>query len=560
MRRGPGALAGLRARLLLLLLLAALPALAIAGIGSWRLSHDVSRRAADRLIVQRDLVRSGFEGRLAALDGLLGGLAAALPPGRREGTTCADLLSAAARASGLTLHLLGPDGTARCDMPPPALANGSWLDALRAGEAGTAVAAGQGLVVGRRLDVQGAFDGALAASIPPPEVPSEGVSPLLIWVLDNAGGVWPLSDPARAMPPPPPSGDTQDWAGEGQDPAGPLRVASAALPHGLRLVVATPMAASRNETLDRSLRLLAAVLAAFALGGGAMLLAMGWVVRQPLQQLRDGVARWRSGSPPFAPGALDRMPEELRTLGESLEESARALAAREAELSAAMERSELLAAEIHHRVKNNLQIVNSLLALQASRIAEPAARAEFEAARDRIGALATLHRHMYVHHDPEAIDLAAFIQELGNQLFAAVGERPGRRVTLQVEAPALRLSSDQAVPLTLIITEAVSNALKHAFPGLRRGTINIRIEKLGDRARLEIRDDGIGPPDTPGQQGLGGMLLRGLARQLGGSLEQGGDAAGSRMVLDFPLKAPLPRAPVRPTAPPPGQPARSAPA
>ena len=159
------------------------------------------------------------------------------------------------------------------------------------------------------------------------------------------------------------------------------------------------------------------------------------------------------------------MPQEMRELSASFSQATGALADREQQLRSALAEQDLLMQEIHHRVKNNLQIVASLLNLQAARIRQPEARAEFQAARDRIHALATLHRHLYSEGELQTINMRSFLNELCGHLLQAVGA-PGR-ISLTIEAPELQISSDQAVPLALIVTEAVSNAVKYAFPGGR---------------------------------------------------------------------------------------------
>jgi two-component sensor histidine kinase len=181
-------------------------------------------------------------------------------------------------------------------------------------------------------------------------------------------------------------------------------------------------------------------------------------------------------------------------------------------------------------VKNNLQVVASLLNLQASRIRQPEARAEFHSARDRIRALATLHRHLYAHGELHTIDMREFLEELCQQLLQAMGETPGGgRIALAIEAPELRISSDQAVPIALLVTEAVSNAVKYAFPGGRSGHISVRLDLTRDasgqeKALLSIDDDGVGIPagrsetESGTRDGLGLQLIRGFARQLGSAL------------------------------------------
>ena len=127
----------------------------------------------------------------------------------------------------------------------------------------------------------------------------------------------------------------------------------------------------------------------------------------------------------FDPQALRGAPIELRELAQSFAEATRSAADHAAKNDAAVAQQELLMKEIHHRVKNNLQIVASLLNLQASRIRQPEAKAEFASARDRVRALATLHRHLYSQGEVHTINMRQFLTELCGQLFAAMGGARG---------------------------------------------------------------------------------------------------------------------------------------
>lgn len=278
---------------------------------------------------------------------------------------------------------------------------------------------------------------------------------------------------------------------------------------------------------------------------GLVLVAVGTggIVTDPVNQLSNAVRRWRAGGA-FDPGDLKGAPVEIRELSMAFARATDALGEQQRKLRAASAQQELLMQEIHHRVKNNLQIIASLLNLQASRIKQPEAKAEFQSARDRIRALATLHRHLYAHGELHTINMRAFLYELCGQLLQAIGDaapRDEQRVTLDIEAPELQISSDQAVPIALIVTEAVSNAAKYAFPGGRRGHIRVRLTLIGEGARLEIEDDGVGIPagraetETGVRDGLGRQLIRGFARQLGAKLSMTEDN-GTRYVVDIPLQ------------------------
>lgn len=284
-------------------------------------------------------------------------------------------------------------------------------------------------------------------------------------------------------------------------------------------------------------------LAAWLLSLLVMTVGIVFFAVKPLKRLNARVSRWRSGEifrddPAFQNATSAR---EFRWLDIAFRRATLTLHRQHALLEAAGAQQELLMQEIHHRVKNNLQVVASLLNLQASRIRLPEARAEFQAARDRVRTLATLHRHLYAHGEVHTIDMREFLIELCNQLFQAMGEKAGERLRLEIEAPELKMSSDQAVPLALIVTEAVSNAVKYAFPDGRRGSIWVHLTADLDHAELEIRDDGVGIPagrvetEAGTRDGIGIQLIRGFARQLCATLlvEEGN---GTRYKICLPLR------------------------
>lgn len=306
--------------------------------------------------------------------------------------------------------------------------------------------------------------------------------------------------------------------------------AAAPLLHDMRLVVGYPSGRDQNAA-EWALVLRMALLAILlVLGLSVVAVGTSAALVQPLKRLGTEVRAWRSTGI-FDPTRVEPAPAELRELALSFARATRSLDGRRRELRNAIDQQELLMQEIHHRVKNNLQIVASLLNLQAARIRQPEARAEFQSARDRVRALATLHRHLYSHGEVHTIHTRSFLVELCGQLFQAMGEREGERIVLQIEASELQMSSDQAVPLALIVTEAVSNAIKYAFPNARSGRISVTLRTLagespnGEEAELVIQDDGIGIPagrvetEHGMRDGIGLQLIRGFARQLGATLE-----------------------------------------
>lgn len=267
---------------------------------------------------------------------------------------------------------------------------------------------------------------------------------------------------------------------------------------------------------------LAVIFAVLLAGMGIMVLGANRAVAQPVKVLTQAVRRWRErDGEHFDPSRLGDPPAEIAELSRAFSDTSAELADRERELRGALAHQDTLMREIHHRVKNNLQIVASLLNLQASRIREPTARAEFQSARDRVRALATLHRHLYADSDLHSIRMRGFLTELCEPLFQAAGETPNERIGLYIEAPDVLMSGDQATPLALIVTESVSNALRHGFPDGRSGRISVCLTVVDQQATLSVAHEGISAPPASASEprgGLGLQLMHGFARQLGGTL------------------------------------------
>ena len=152
-------------------------------------------------------------------------------------------------------------------------------------------------------------------------------------------------------------------------------------------------------------------------------------------------------------------------------------------------------------------------------------------------ALATLHRHLYLHQTFERISLRPFLDELSRQLGDALGAGPDSGVDIEIDAEDVEMGSDQAISLALLLTEAVSNAMRHGFPDGRPGRIAISLHVADDMAHLVVEDDGVGlersRSDGDGD-GLGMRLIEGFASHLGGTAEITGDG-GTRISVRFPL-------------------------
>jgi len=183
---------------------------------------------------------------------------------------------------------------------------------------------------------------------------------------------------------------------------------------------------------------------------------------------------------------------------------------------------EILLKEIHHRVKNNLAVISSLFYLQAKYLTDPDMIRVMQESQDRVRAMASVHESLYASESLAKVDFAEYAVNLSSQLVANYSLSTNQIKLVQELEPVL-LPIDIAVPCGLILNEIVTNAVKHAFPDGRQGTINLSLRRNGESCVLELRDDGIGlPPDfDPGAAGssLGLRLIRSLSRQVDATYE-----------------------------------------
>lgn len=193
----------------------------------------------------------------------------------------------------------------------------------------------------------------------------------------------------------------------------------------------------------------------------------------------------------------------------------------EEQIKASLKEKEVLLKEIHHRVKNNLQVISSLLNLQVDYVDDPRVQEIFLESQNRVRSMALVHESLYRSHNLARIDLSEYIRNLASFLFNSYRARGGQ-ITLDVQAEDVTLAIDAAVPCGLMLNELISNTLKHAFPNGRPGQIRIRLHK--DEARqihLVVADNGIGFPadfNLQNSTSLGMQLVNTLVNQLGGTL------------------------------------------
>ncbi len=192
----------------------------------------------------------------------------------------------------------------------------------------------------------------------------------------------------------------------------------------------------------------------------------------------------------------------------------------EQQLRSSLAEKDLLLKELHHRVKNNLQVIVSLLNLQADSFQDSSAVEAFHEAQNRVKAIAFVHECLYQSPDLERVDFADYIDTLVDRLFKSYGIGTDH-ISLAVHVSNIRLNIHMAIPCGLIINELVSNCLKHAFPDGRKGNIQVEMQPDGSFISLGVRDNGIGLPEDyklkkAGSLGL--QLVDILVEQLQGSL------------------------------------------
>lgn len=222
---------------------------------------------------------------------------------------------------------------------------------------------------------------------------------------------------------------------------------------------------------------------------------------------------------------------ELQRREEALRETVR-------ELESALAEKTVLLQEVHHRVKNNLAVISSLLGMKADAAGSSDAKMALEESRQRVHSMALIHEHLYGNDRLDRIDFSEYARQLVQGLYStSVGEPD--RISIRMDLDPIELGIERAVPCALILNELLSNALKYAFPDGRNGKILVRSrESEPGSLELTVEDNGIGLPagrlGARNTESLGLRIVRILTQQLDGSLEQEA-CPGTRIVLRFPV-------------------------
>jgi two-component sensor histidine kinase len=316
-------------------------------------------------------------------------------------------------------------------------------------------------------------------------------------------------------------GTTQTFSANGQDGSRRLYVISPLLEGRIFVILGQSLLQARGPL---ALQVAWGVLAPLLMW--ALAIAVVWfgienLVVRWITYLERVASAYAAGRQAVRPERVSAAPAEIRSLGETFARMADLISAREHQLRESLAQKEVLVREIHHRVKNNLQLVMSLLNLHARRIRDPRAEAAFADARSRINALATLHRRLYESENLQQVEVRWFLEDLCVELRRG-GLAASRAIDLSVQAPDEVIGPEIAVPLGLLVTEAITNAYKHAFHGRSDGRIEVVVERESNtHLSVTVRDNGSGfDPAAPHDSaaGLGRPLIDAFVRQLHGEL------------------------------------------
>ncbi len=211
-------------------------------------------------------------------------------------------------------------------------------------------------------------------------------------------------------------------------------------------------------------------------------------------------------------------------------------------LSSILEEREVLLQEVHHRVKNNLQVISSIINMQSRKLSSETARTALEDCQNRVQAIALIHERIYQTKNYAEVSFSEYARTLASGVFHASGTSPAG-IRLELDIDELALPVGQAIPCGLILSELITNSLKHAFPGERSGTIVVSIKHHDDsQVSVVVQDDGVGAPEllNLGQsKSLGLQIVSTLVDQLDGKLdmkvEEGTREEGTRFEVTFPI-------------------------
>ncbi|MEM7487984.1 MAG: sensor histidine kinase [Pseudomonadota bacterium] len=256
-------------------------------------------------------------------------------------------------------------------------------------------------------------------------------------------------------------------------------------------------------------------------------------IRVLSRQMRSFAGNRQLSDQPNLPGAS----EELAEMERDFRDMAYAILRDEATLEDNLREKNILLKEVHHRVKNNLQLITSIMNMQVRRANTTETRAVLGRLLDRVMGLAAVHRALYQSEDMERIEMGSLIEELASQIIVSDPDR--RTIHTDIETDPVTLMPDQAVPLSMLASEAMTNAVSHGGPD-EGGDLRVEVRLVrteGDAARLSVVST-LGDAEAwePRDVGLGAQLMQAFEAQLGGTLEMGRVDGAYRVEITFPVR------------------------
>ncbi len=500
---------------------------------------------------RRELVGAAMRGaeavraRMAAGEVLLQSLA----PSDTGGRCAAQLARIKSRVPGFA-NLIRFDSSGRvvCAAVPtaddPDLAHHSWFTALAAGtpsvissDPGNRYASKPALLASARsADDAGAFTGALTAvmtlaSLRPSSVDAALPAHSQVAIVDEYGNY--LSSTDRLAFPTAPRAEASRLKTSTREPwfavdeRGVRRVFTAAPLEGneVWVLLSAPAEGVVAWAWLNPVSALVLPFLAFVLSIGVVWLMADRSIVRWIAYLRRIAALYAKGRFGVHPLRAASAPPEIRDLAEALDSMATAIATRDAIVQETLAQKDAMMREIHHRVKNNLQVISSLLNMQQRGLTDPAARAAIQDTRQRISALALIYRALYQGPDLRQVDLGEFLDELTAQLIADTAH--GARIRTELHLDPLSVDPDRLAPLALFAVEAITNARKHGLAD--GGLLTVTLAVTDAEARLEISDsgiDGAAPELAPVTSGVGQTLMTAFARQLKGQMALAPNSTG----------------------------------
>jgi two-component sensor histidine kinase len=549
---------GLRARLLLALSFAIGPVLAIVFFQAAHSYNEAVARSQDELLVSALTAGQSAKSTLEKGRTVLATLQS-LRAVRNGGEACREALQEvnASVAETGNVALLGADGKAICsaqDIDAAFTARGApWFELARRGRAFVVRPLSAGpltnepavILATPALSVgAGAARGVLALTIPVRAIDRGGNARTgvpEIALADQTGQV--LTGAFRGA-----AGIRPDWIHRSEAERGYVgfvkfadgRLGNIAVApligEDIFVVLSSPTPTLFAWTQIDILGRLVLPIAMFALALATVWWAADSLVLRSVRDLRKLAGAYAHGDYEAQPKEQEESaPEELAALRRALIDMAGRINARDTRLKHALDEKQTLLREVHHRVKNNLQIMVSLFNMQLRTLGDEHGRKALEEARARVTALALVHQALYEGDDLRTVDLGEFIDGLVRTLVDASGGA-ARRVDVSVKVNAAPAPAALAVPLALFIVEATTNALKHAFPDDREGLIEITADEKAGMMHVAIRDDGVGLPAVRSEGRTGASLMTAFARQLGGvSAVANAPGGGVVVTVDVPL-------------------------